>query len=401
MDDLNTQSMYDAVAREVERESYPADFPVLPEIPAGRYVEQSFHDLEIEHVWKKTWLSAAHVSELPNPGSYKLFERLGLSIIVSRGTDGEIRAFHNVCRHRGAALVSEPTGTARLFVCPYHAWSFASDGRLVSVPEERNFGCLDKAARALYPVRCETWHGFVFINLDENAGPLADFLAPTSQQVADFPLDDMIVKDTITVELGCNWKTAYDNFLEIYHVNVVHAKSLAPYLDSRSFTVSLLPNGHARFATRKRAGQSLFSDGVEQPDDFTARFREHAVGLPFFPNGFTVLDPVGFAWQTFWPAGPDRMVMVVTLMGWKRDDEEDRAFWTRMRASQIDVLNEDIFLFPGIQRAMRTGVLKGVLAGVQEQHIYWYNEEIDRRIGIDNIPPHLRVQQVLRPCAAG
>src|SRR3546814_6089686 len=84
---------------------------------------------------------------------------------------------------------------------------------------------------------------------------------------------------------------------------------------------------------------------------FTTRFKDHAIGLPFFPNGFTALDPVGFSWQTFWPVGPNKMVMIATMMGWKKDDEEDRAFWKQMRANQISVLNEDTSLFGSIQRA--------------------------------------------------
>jgi phenylpropionate dioxygenase-like ring-hydroxylating dioxygenase large terminal subunit len=394
--------MYEAVEREVNRTAYPEDFPALPEMPSARYFDPEFYALEMEHVFKKTWLSAAHISELPKPGSYKLFEQFGLSIIISRGTDDVVRAFRNVCRHRGAALVTEPAGTARRFVCPYHAWGYSSEGKLVSVPEAHNFACLDKADRPLLQVRCETWRGFIFINLDDNADPLDAFMAPLTKQIADFPLDDMIVKDVITVELDCNWKTSYDNFLEIYHVNTVHAKSLAPYLESKSFAVSLLKNGHARFATRKRSGKSFFSDGADEqePDDFTTRFKEHAIGLPFFPNGFTALDPVGFSWQTFWPAGPNKMVMIATMMGWKKDDEEDRAFWAQMRVNQIDVLNEDTHLFGSIQRAMETGELPGILLGYQEQQIYWYNEQIDARIGAENIPPHLRVKPLLAALAS-
>ena len=404
MDSQNSvETMYEAVEREVQRTTYPEGFPALPEVPAARYFDPEFYALEMEHVYGKTWLSAAHVSELPKPGSYKLFEQFGLSIIISRGTDDVIRAFRNVCRHRGAALVTAPTGTARRFVCPYHAWGYASDGELKSVPESHNFACLDKAEKPLLQVRCETWRGFIFINQDDNAIALEDFMAPLAEQIADFPIDDMIVKDVITVELDCNWKTSYDNFLEIYHVNTVHAKSLAPYLDSRSFAIQLLKNGHARFATRKRAGKSFFSDGADDqaPDDFTSRFKEHAVGLPFFPNGFTALDPVGFSWQTFWPAGPGKMVMIATMMGWKKDDEEDRAFWKQMRVNQIDVLSEDIALFATIQRSMDTGELPGILLGYQEQQIYWYNEEIDRKIGEENIPEHFRIEPVLAPFAAG
>lgn len=396
-------TMYEAVEREVQRTTYPADFPALPDIPSARYVDPEFYQLEIEHVFGKTWLWAAHVSQLPKPGSYKLFEQFGLSIIISRGTDDVIRAFRNVCRHRGAALVTEPEGTARRFVCPYHAWGYSAEGALKSVPEAHNFACLNKADKPLLQVRCETWRGHIFINQDDGATSLEEFMAPIARHVADFPIEDMIVKDVITVELDCNWKTSYDNFLEIYHVNTVHAKSLAPYLESRSFAIQLLKNGHARFATRKRGGQSFFSDGADEQarDDFTTRFKEHAIGLPFFPNGFTALDPVGFSWQTFWPAGPEKMVMVCTLMGWNKDDEEDRAFWKQMRTNQIDVLNEDVNLFASIQRAMKQGELPEITLSYQEQQIYWYNEEIDRKIGVENLPERYRMKQVLAGQAEG
>jgi phenylpropionate dioxygenase-like ring-hydroxylating dioxygenase large terminal subunit len=206
----------------------------------------------------------------------------------------------------------------------------------------------------------------------------------------------------LTVDVDCNWKTAYDNFLEIYHVNVIHAKSLAPYFDSKSFTISLLKNGHARFVTRRKFGKSLFSDGKQElePEDFTARFKEHTVAFPIFPNIFTALDPIGFAWQTFWPAGPSKSIMQVTLMGWKRDDAADREFWAQMKVNQINVLNEDIFLFPSIQRSMKAGELTAIPLSYQERQIYWYHEEIDRRIGTSRIPEHLRVKPVLAPFAS-
>jgi phenylpropionate dioxygenase-like ring-hydroxylating dioxygenase large terminal subunit len=401
MDQQGITTAYEAVERELHRTAYPRDFPVLPEIPGGRYHEPQFHDLERQHIWRKTWLTAAHLSELPEAGSYKIFEQLGLSIIIIRGLDGEVRALHNVCRHRGAALLLEAAGTTRRLICPYHAWGYALDGRLVSVPEAHNFGCLEPDNRPLAAVRCETWRGFVFINLDDAAEPLAEFLAPMSQQIADFPLEDMVVKGVFTLEIDCNWKIALDNFLEIYHVNTVHPKSLAPYVDSKSFIVELLRHGHGCFTSRKRGGMSLRKDAKPADDseqgNFTDRFKDHSIGLPFFPNGFTVLDPMGFPWQSFWPKGPDKMVMVSMMMGWKRDDDADRRFWEQTKASLLEVFNEDLRLFGGIQRSLSTGELPAILTGCQERQIYWYHEEIDRRIGADNIPPHLRVRQLLTP----
>ncbi len=399
MDPKSLETMYAEVESEFQRSTYPEGFPALPDLAAARYFDPEFYQLEMEHVFRKTWLCVGHASQLPQKGSYRLFEQFDQSIILSRGTDDTIRAFKNACRHRGAALVTQSEGVAKRFICPYHAWGFSSEGELKSVPEAHNFACLNKADKSLAQVRCETWRGFIFINFDENAGPLADFLGPLTTQIDDFPIDGMVVKRTLDVEIDCNWKTAYDNFLEIYHVNTVHAKTLSPYLESKSFTISLFEGGHARFVTRKRGGQSFFSAGHDEaaPDDFTTRFKDHVFALPCFPNSFTALDPVGFNWQTFWPKGPDKMVMSNMFMGWPRDDEEDTKFWETMLENQKTVLAEDVGLFPTIQRSYKQGDIADVVLSYQEQFLYWYNEEIDRKIGVDNVPLALRVKPILAP----
>src|SRR3546814_5148949 len=121
-----------------------------------------------------------------------------------------MRAFRNVGQHRGAALVTEPSGTARRFVCPYHAWGYSSEGELKSVPEAHNFACLNKVEKPLSQVRCDVWRGFIFINFDDNARPLEDFMAPLSKQIQDFPLDDMIVRsEEHTSELQSLMRISY------------------------------------------------------------------------------------------------------------------------------------------------------------------------------------------------
>lgn len=369
-------------------------------VPAGRYADPRFHDLEMHYLWRRTWLHVGHVSELSDDGAYKLFEQVGVSIIVSRGRDGEIRAFHNMCRHRGSALLLEPKGNARRFVCPYHAWGYDFTGTLKSVPEQQDFLCLDKAEHGLMPVRCEVWRGMIYVNMDVDAEPLAEFLAPMAAQMADFPLEEMEVKQWITVELPCNWKVAYDNFLEIYHVNTVHAVSLAPFLDSRSFEVTLLRNGHARFLTRKKQGQTVFQTDKTGEGETAQQFKDATMGLPFFPNGFTALDPVGFAWQTFWPSGPTSSVMEVPLFGWKSDKESDGDFWLEMRRNTEAILAEDMRLFASLQRSAASGLMTGILMGRQERALYWYNQEIDRKIGVEHIPEELRIVPALTAAGA-
>lgn len=389
----------ETLRQEAVRTEYPSDLPPIPPLPAARYSDPGFYALEIEHVFRKTWLAAGHVSELPKPGSYKLFEELNQSIIVSRGTDDVVRAFKNACRHRAAAIVTEPTGVARRFVCPYHAWGYATDGTLKSVPEPQNFACLNKAELSLHQVRCEVWRGFIFINLDENAGSLADFMAPIAALVEDFPFETMTVKGTVTTEIECNWKTGYDNFLESYHINTVHQKTIAPFIDTKTWTAQRLPHGHGCLRTFKR-GQSLFAsenisaEGVA--DEVSDRYRQMTIAIPRFPNGTAGLDPAGFNWQSFWPIGPDKMRIVNLYLGATLPDaEEDRKYWSDFVTYNDKILAEDMYLFPSMQRSMREGDVSHVILATQEQHIQWYHENIDRAIGPDRVPEHLRVDAVL------
>src|SRR3546814_2604959 len=120
-----------------------------------------------------------------------------------------------------------------------------------SVPEAHNFACLEQSENGLLPVRCETWRGMIFINLDDNAQPLAEFFAPITAETADFPFEDLVVKDTVVVEMDCNWKAAYDNFLEIYHVNSIHKDTLRSE-EHTSELQSLMRISYAVFCLKKK-----------------------------------------------------------------------------------------------------------------------------------------------------
>lgn len=386
--DLLTRTM----AARLDHAEMPEAFPDLAPIPSSRYTDPGFARLEHDGLFKKTWLLAGHVSELPGPGSYVLFDRLDQSVIISRGKDNTIRAFHNACRHRGSALLLKPQGKAMRFVCPYHAWGYSLTGELKSVPDQHDFPCLEKADNGLLPVRCEVDRGMIFINFDENAGPLADFMASQAGQKEGYPLEKMVVKDHFFVEMNCNWKLAYHNFLEIYHVATVHAKSLAPYLNSQSFVVALLANGHMRFATRKKQGDSIFATDLFKPDDIADIFRECTIALPTFPNTFYSIDPIGFTLQSFWPSGVDKSVMEIRLMGWDVDSDADREHWQQMNGTVRSILAEDLCLFQSIQNSLTSGTIPELNIGYQERALYWFEEEIDRRIGVENIPEAQRVK---------
>ena len=395
--DLTVDSIEQMIGEQVSRVGTPDGFPALPELPAARYFDGDYAALQMERLWMKSWLVAGHVSELREPGAYKLFERVGRSVILSRGNDGQIHAFNNTCRHRGSAVVQEPRGKAARFVCPYHGWTYGPDGQLIAVTDPSQFPCLDKSAKGLVPVRCDIWRGLIFINFDADAEPLMDFLAPMARQAEAFPLEQFVVKGPHVYPLDCNWNIGIDNTLEVYHVRTLHPTTIAPYLEDSTFTVGLLQNGHSRFVARKKSGTILTPEHKAE-NVAGEMFGEYNICLSVFPNSFLLLDPASLILHSYWPDGPSRCIVEFTQFGL---DSQDEAYFQQMHTVMEPVLDEDWRLFGPLQRSLETGVSTTIPLGYQERAIYWLQEEIDRRIGAEHIPERLRVCQMLAPFSEG
>ena len=173
---------------EFARPGPPEGFPAFPDIPTGRHTSQAFYELEQAHVWPNVWVLAGRENEIPHPGDYLLFDKLGVPLLVIRGRDGVVRCFFNTCRHRGAPVVREAQGNADRLRCQYHSWTYDTAGNLISVPDERDFVDLRRDERALNQVRCEIFGGWIFINQDPDAMPLLEWLGPVAGQLAVAPL---------------------------------------------------------------------------------------------------------------------------------------------------------------------------------------------------------------------
>jgi phenylpropionate dioxygenase-like ring-hydroxylating dioxygenase large terminal subunit len=225
----------------------PAEWLVRPDgfVPKERYTDPAFLRLEHAHLWSRTWQVACREEELPEPGDFVEYGIGDESVLVTRDHDGAIRAFHNVCLHRGARLAEgcghTPDGTLR---CPFHAWRYALDGTCVEVVDAEDFADLPADLR-IPPVRAETWGGFVFVNLDPDAEPLRDFLHPLPEVLAPFRLERMRLRSVLTTVLATNWKAAVDAFNEAYHVQGGHPQTL-PFVDDVSITYETLGK-HAHY----------------------------------------------------------------------------------------------------------------------------------------------------------
>lgn len=195
-------------------------------IPADRYVDPNILKLEFERLWPKTWLLAGLVTDVQNPGDYFVFENGNESVLVTRADDGKIRAFYNVCQHRGNRLKSPGCGTSNHIECPFHRWQWNLDGTLRQVPERHDFPQGTPAEKLGLPeLRCDTWGGFVWVSMDPEIESLLDYLGNIPEHLAPYDLDKLILVFDETIEWECNWKTSVDIFSETYHVRGVHPES--------------------------------------------------------------------------------------------------------------------------------------------------------------------------------
>ena len=206
--------------RSITPEKDPLDDTSLP---GWLYFDPEFFEAE-----KKAFLRAApqvvcHESEIREPGEWRSLEYLGESVIVIRGDDGLVRAFSNVCRHRGSRLVDGTGGCAKVLTCPYHAWSYARDGRLAGVPHRNEYPGLRTEDHGLKPVALEQWHGFLFVTLEPGSPSVAEMMAPYQDEVALYRFEDLRVIGRVTIRpRPLNWKTIADNYSDHLHIPIGH-----------------------------------------------------------------------------------------------------------------------------------------------------------------------------------
>jgi choline monooxygenase len=206
-------------------------------IPAAWYVDPRIAELERQSVFSKTWQLVARTEQVKAPGQFVSTIVAGEPVVVVRGTDGALRAFYNVCRHHAAAVVTQPCGQASLLHCPYHGWNYGLDGSLKGMPEFEGVENFDRAQNGLVPIRVETWECFVFINLDDHAASLTDFLGGLVKRIAPLGVGNLHYFDRRTYNIACNWKVFVDNYLDGgYHVPHLH-KGLSSVLDYKQYTI--------------------------------------------------------------------------------------------------------------------------------------------------------------------
>ncbi|MCK9900105.1 aromatic ring-hydroxylating dioxygenase subunit alpha [Frankia sp. Cpl3] len=197
-------------------------------------ISPEYYELERKAVFGKHWLNVGRVEQIAKVGAYftREIEVLNASIIVVRASGGEVKAFYNICRHRGNKLVwqdfpqEETSGTARQFTCKYHGWRYGLDGGCTFVQQEHEFFDFDRSTFGLVPVHCDVWEGWIFVNFDREStpAPVKEYLGQLGAGIEGYPFHEMTQVHKYRAEIGANWKLYIDGFTEFYHAPVLHQK---------------------------------------------------------------------------------------------------------------------------------------------------------------------------------
>ncbi len=361
-------------------------------------VSEAFYRQEIEHVFRKTWLYVGRVEQLPGPGSYftREFAALNTSVILVRGKDDVVRAFHNVCPHRGNKLLwqddpfRETRGTAPVLYCRFHGWRYDLEGKLIKASREDLLLDFDKANCALAAIQCEVWEGFIFINLDpQNTESVRDFLGEFAHDLEGYPFAGPHQVYRFQAELQCNWKIFMDGFAESYHGPYLHAGSFGalteiarldkanPYTDALAFQ---LKGPHRMFSfAGEPSKQTPYSRPIECLTESSPAgpwnkkvdigplprglnpTRSESYGFDsfqFFPNFVVIFSSSGYTTHAHWPTGPHSHIVEVEMFFRPPTTHRERIAQELTVSFLNDIVLEDASPLEGMQAMLNSQAIR-------------------------------------------
>jgi phenylpropionate dioxygenase-like ring-hydroxylating dioxygenase large terminal subunit len=350
--------------------------------PARPYVDEAHHAREVSQLFRRIPLAIAHASTVAKPGDFLIHDASGVPLLVVRGDDGKVSAFMNVCRHRGTRLESAPCGNKRAFTCPYHAWSYARDGRLIGVPHERGFPGIARDTRGLQRVPAGEAAGLVWVVPERaapDAGAMLDaraWLGSLEGDLDGFGIASSHVYDPRNYTRELNWKLAIDIFLETYHLKTAHRDSIyALFFDNLGLVDPV--GAHLRNVFPKRSILEL-----AHTDKSTWSLRHHAnVLFHLFPNTLVLVQPDHTAVLHIWPQGAKKTLLTTyTLVPEPPENDKARAYWDANNRILYGATDEDFALGESIQRGVESGANETFVFGAYEHALAHFHSEVAARV---------------------
>ncbi len=330
-------------------------------LPAFMYTGKEMHQLDLDLIIAKTWQCVAHKSDLQNNGDLMVTEVANKPIIVLRDHSGELRAFYNVCKHRAGPLALQD-GNVKVLSCKYHGWSYQLSGELRTAPEMNDTPNFDRCSIHLDSIRVDEWQGFIFVNLDPQTNPLAQYLSGIKELIEPIDLSTMNYHRRDEYVAKCNWKTYMDNYLEGYHLPHVHP-GLNQLLDYSSYQTHLFEHYSYQYSPLNDTG------------NFYGKGKAHYFCL--FPNLMLNILPGRCQVNIVIPISDNECKVVFDY--YYNDIESNRT--QKMIAEDLEfsdqVQDEDIEICEHVQRGLESGSYhQGRLCVRQEQCLWHYQEMI-------------------------
>jgi choline monooxygenase len=350
-------------------------------LPAAQYLEPSYLDLEKERIFGRTWQLVARTDDLQRPGDFVPVTVLDEPIVLTRGLEGELRAFYNVCRHR-AGQVALSKGNRKSLQCRYHGWTYGLDGCLRAAPEMEETEAFDKADFGLVPVRVETWGPFVFVNLSDEAPPLLEVLGaiPAEVAAAGYDVQRMRLVERREYVVEANWKVYVDNYLEGYHLPIAHPQ-LYRELDYDAYRVE-----EFRYYSKQHAPIRELRPGEEIGVD--RRFlrqpgaEDSALYYWLFPNTMFNIYQDNMSSNVILPMGVDR---TLTIFEWFFAEPGTGPGWESMQqtiAFSDEIQQEDIVICEQVQRGLRSRSYEsGRFSAKRENGVYHFQNLVREFLG--------------------
>jgi carnitine monooxygenase subunit len=292
----------------------PADSDDNYSLPSWIYSDPDFFELEKQTIFRKSWQLVCHQSDLPRPGDYHTFDFLGESVIAVRGADGTVRSFHNVCRHRASRLLDGPKGhCAGRITCPYHAWTYGLDGKLLAVPHRETFPALDMSTHGLVPLEQEIFMGFIFIRFERGGPSVSEMTKPYAHEMAAYRLEELVPQGRVTLRpRSVNWKNVADNYSDGLHINVAHpgltrlfGKSYG--IEAREWIDKMW--GSLRETPSKRWSERLYQKFLPQVDSLPPERQKLWTYFKLWPNVAFDIYPDQIDFMQFLPISPTETII--------------------------------------------------------------------------------------------
>ena len=339
-----------------------------------QYQSEAIFQRERDQMFARLPAVAAHVSELPNAGDFVKRVIAGRSILVTRDVHGDVHAFLNICRHRGTQLVDEESGCKHRFTCPYHAWSYANTGELISVPHmETGFPDLDKAQYSLKSLQCEERFGFIWVIATPDVSFDFDaYYAPIAAEAEGLDLANMAIAHEEKKVHNSNWKILVEGGIESYHFKVAHRKTIGPYFEDNLSSYQML--GEHMRSVLMRSSMHVLRD---QPTD-QWRLRDHAnIIYTFFPTTQLLVQKDHVVWINSRPVSAGQTELRLATLAPKSRLAE-AAYWEKNHQITSTTLNEDFVIGESIQNGFASGANDVITFGRFEGALPEFNRTIKR-----------------------